>query len=161
MYQIDHKKFAEKHVQVIYNPTSGKKNDRRQLIKGHLEQNGLRIQLYETKCQNDAMNFAMNFDISNCYALLVVGGDGTLHEAINGILRRPDGLRVPIAVLPNGSGDDLAHALGLGVGDAQTALSYLVEGQVLKIDVIKVLLDHENIEEVEETVASSSDKNPP
>lgn len=79
---------------------------------------------------------------------MVVGGDGTLHEAINGLLRRSDGLKVPVSVIPNGSGDDVAHALGMEVGDYEKALNYLNSGHVIKIDVISVLLDHESIEEV-------------
>ena len=48
----------------------------------------------------------MTFEIEEYSAIAAVGGDGTIHETINGLLKRPDGKRVPIALLPNGSGND-------------------------------------------------------
>jgi diacylglycerol kinase family enzyme len=50
---------------------------------------------------------------SDGYAIVAAaGGDGTVHEVANGILRaaRPD---VALAVLPVGSANDYAHSLGL------------------------------------------------
>lgn len=45
-------------------------------------------------------------DIDKYSALIAVGGDGTFHEVVNGLLHRPDKKRLPIAFLPNGSGND-------------------------------------------------------
>ena len=47
----------------------------------------------------------LNFD--NYSAIVAVGGDGTLHEVVNGMLHRRDKKRLPIAFIPNGSGNDL------------------------------------------------------
>lgn len=38
-------------------------------------------------------------------AIIVIGGDGTLHEVVNGIGKLP----IPIAVIPSGSGNDFAR----------------------------------------------------
>ena len=43
--------------------------------------------------------------------MVAVGGDGTIHEVINGMLMRPDGLQIPIGMLPNGSGNDTVGGL--------------------------------------------------
>ena len=43
--------------------------------------------------------------------VVAVGGDGTIHEVINGIMERPVGSRPPLAVLPGGSGNALMHDL--------------------------------------------------
>ena len=46
--------------------------------------------------------------------LFVAGGDGTLNEAINGVARVPHGLdTVTFGVIPHGTGNDFAHALGI------------------------------------------------
>jgi len=45
--------------------------------------------------------------------LVAVGGDGTMHEVINGMLQRADGLTLPISMIPNGSGNDLVGCLGI------------------------------------------------
>ncbi|RWZ59732.1 diacylglycerol kinase family lipid kinase [Halobacillus fulvus] len=42
--------------------------------------------------------------------LIVVGGDGTLHEVVNGLKNHSD---VPIAFIPAGSGNDFARGLSL------------------------------------------------
>ena len=52
-------------------------------------------------------------DFSRYSALVAVGGDGTLHEVINGMLMRADKKRLPIAFIPNGSGNDLVACLGI------------------------------------------------
>ena len=39
--------------------------------------------------------------------MVAVGGDGTMHEVVNGMLHRKDKKRLPIAFIPNGSGNDL------------------------------------------------------
>ena len=47
-------------------------------------------------------------------AVLVAGGDGTIMEAVTGLLRRPDHLeaaKIPLGVLPVGKTNSLAHKL--------------------------------------------------
>ena len=56
---------------------------------------------------------AKEIDFSEHSAVVAVGGDGTLHEVINGVLQRTDGQRLPIAFVPNGSGNDLVKCFGI------------------------------------------------
>jgi diacylglycerol kinase (ATP) len=65
--------------------------------------------------------------------LLVAGGDGTLHFAANGVVETPTAL----ALVPLGTGNDLATALGLP-GDPEAALEVLGAGHVRAIDVGRV-----------------------
>jgi len=50
-------------------------------------------------------------DIDEYSAIVAVGGDGTLHEVVNGMLQRLDKRRLPVAFIPNGSGNDLCATL--------------------------------------------------
>ncbi|MGO9209161.1 MAG: diacylglycerol kinase family protein [Terriglobales bacterium] len=51
-------------------------------------------------------------------AAIVLGGDGTIHH----YLRDLSQLKIPVLVVPRGSGNDFAHALGLRTeGDAVAA----------------------------------------
>ena len=78
-----------------------------------------------------------------------MGGDGTLHEVINGMLMREDKLRLPIALVPNGSGNDLVGCYG--IKDVDQALDWLVKGDVVTMDVNKVLLDYEHEDDIPAT----------
>jgi YegS/Rv2252/BmrU family lipid kinase len=58
--------------------------------------------------------------------VVVLGGDGTLHEAANGLLRAAVRERPPIAILPAGTGNDyakMAGTIGLSMRDAVRRLS--------------------------------------
>lgn len=81
-------------------------------------------------------------DLDDHSALVAVGGDGTLHEVINGMLMREDKKKLPISFVPNGSGNDLVGCFG--IRDVDQALEWLVKGDVIKMDVNKVLLDYEH-----------------
>ena len=85
--------------------------------------------------------------------MVAVGGDGTLHEVINGMLQREDAQKIPISFIPNGSGNDLIGCMG--IRNIEQALNWLVKGDVIKMDVNKVLLDYENEEDIPDTVNKS------
>jgi len=119
------------------------------MIQEVLEKNEIKYEFYETNGRMDACNFVMNMDLENCAAIVLVGGDGTMHEGVNGMMRREDGKRVPMGMLPNGSGDDTAGGLGIEYNDIDRALSYIVKGHVIKTDVIEILIDHENKEAIQ------------
>ena len=44
---------------------------------------------------------------------MAVGGDGTYHEVVNGMLHRADKRRLPVGFIPNGSGNDTLRAFGV------------------------------------------------
>lgn len=88
--------------------------------------------------------------------VVVIGGDGTIHEAVNGMLMRLDGNKLPIGLLPNGSGDDFCGGFGLGTGDLENAIGFILKGQTIKIDAVKVLIDYDNEEQLREAAAKDS-----
>jgi diacylglycerol kinase (ATP) len=67
--------------------------------------------------------------------VVAVGGDGTAHEAVNGLLRA--GGSTQLALLPRGTGEDFARALGVP-GDFETALAIARDGRVRTIDAGRV-----------------------
>lgn len=71
--------------------------------------------------------------LSDADAALVFGGDGTVHRHLSALVER----KVPVLVVPHGSGNDFARALGLrGEHNSLTAWkTFLAEGEnVRKID---------------------------
>ncbi len=66
--------------------------------------------------------------------VLVVGGDGVIHEVVCGLMRLPRDRRPVMGVIPCGNGNDCARTLGMGL-DYATALTRLVFAEPRKVDV--------------------------
>ncbi len=67
--------------------------------------------------------------------ILVLGGDGTLHESVNGVLRAQVEQRPPIAILPAGTGNDYAKMAGTGGLSPSRAVARLKHATVRRFDV--------------------------
>lgn len=70
--------------------------------------------------------------------VVAMGGDGTVHEVVRGILKCGKGDAASdkvLATLPVGSGDDFAFAMGIPRDDLDAALRRLLDGTVTSIDV--------------------------
>ena len=70
--------------------------------------------------------------------LVVLGGDGVIHEAACGLMSLPRERRARLAVLPLGSGNDYARTLGMARNDVEAALAQLVRGTVREVEVGRV-----------------------
>ncbi|MCA1943357.1 MAG: diacylglycerol kinase [Yonghaparkia sp.] len=55
-------------------------------------------------------------------ALVVVGGDGMVNLGVLAL----EGSRVPLGLVPSGTGNDMARGLGIPVGDTEAAIAHLV-----------------------------------
>ncbi len=72
--------------------------------------------------------------------VVVAGGDGTLHEVVNGLMQRPPERRPFIAILPMGTGNDVARALQIPRSAKNLFLRmnnhHAVAWDVLKLDYV-------------------------
>jgi YegS/Rv2252/BmrU family lipid kinase len=66
--------------------------------------------------------------------VVAVGGDGTVHEVLNGLMARPEGERPAMSVLPTGSGNDYGRTLGISF-DLSTAVRQIATGVRKRVDV--------------------------
>jgi diacylglycerol kinase (ATP) len=67
--------------------------------------------------------------------IIVLGGDGTIHEAANGLLRARVSERPPISVVPAGTGNDFAKLCGTVGRNPHDAVGLLARGAVRRLDV--------------------------
>lgn len=131
---------------IILNPFSGSKRNLKDIIATELEAHEIKCEFYETTGKDDAKRMAREFEIDGYSALIAVGGDGTIHEVINGLMWRQDGKRIPLGFIPNGTGNDIC--LDMKILDYQTALKFIVAGDLIKNDLSKVLIDFESEQEI-------------
>lgn len=92
----------------------------------------LDLEVYVSKNKGDIEEtvFRKSHDFE---VLVIAGGDGSVHEAVNGLMKIED-KRPVLAILPVGSGNDSARALGIPF-DALKAARVIKKMQVTGIDV--------------------------
>jgi len=81
-----------------------------------------------------AVELARQAAKEGCDLVLALGGDGTAHEVINGLMQIPEKQRPVLGVVPLGSGNDFAHAIGVPK-KADHALVHALKGQPSAIDI--------------------------
>jgi YegS/Rv2252/BmrU family lipid kinase len=119
---------------VIFNPTAGRRRRRRlRAVLARLEAAGCRIELRATAACGDAERLAAAASAADHDVLVVAGGDGTINEVANG-LRDP---RLPLALIPLGTANVLAAAIGLATDPAAIAAAIL-RGRSRRIGVGRV-----------------------
>ncbi len=86
------------------------------------------------------------------YELIIsVGGDGTIHEVINGVMRAPAEKRPRIGVVPMGSGNDFAHSVGMDATPAR-ALRQIFTGKPRRVDLAVLTDEHGRREYIDNTL---------
>jgi diacylglycerol kinase (ATP) len=65
--------------------------------------------------------------------VIVIGGDGTVHEVVNGLV----GSSIPLGIIPAGSGNDLARALGIPTAYKE-ALDRIFQGKQRTVDIGRI-----------------------
>lgn len=103
-----------RHITVILNPVAGKRKSKKlytKWVEPLLHLSGIKVSLIETEKPSQA--YELMKIMSNCDAVAIVGGDGTVHEALNGLLGRSDAAKAvrdfPIAILPTGQYNSIAR----------------------------------------------------
>ena len=100
-------------IDFIINPLAGGKNGRKikralPIIEKKLKNEGTSYAFHYTEYSKHATEITKNLIESGATKIVVVGGDGTLHEVLNGF---SDFNRVALGVIPCGTGNDFANAV--------------------------------------------------
>lgn len=127
---------------VIVNPHAGRRHVGREIpeLERQLRARGLDYRLLRTEGRGDATRFAREALQAGGRFLVAVGGDGTVHEVVNGMLDEVGKPIVPDAVLgvvAAGSGCDFIRTFGLP-GDATRACHHLTGDNTYPLDVGKI-----------------------
>lgn len=88
--------------------------------------------------------------------VIAMGGDGTVHEVVNGLMQIPAERRPILGVVPVGSGNDFAHAMGIPK-EADRALSLALTGEPVSIDLGLMTDEHGRREYFDNTLGIGFD----
>jgi YegS/Rv2252/BmrU family lipid kinase len=127
---------------LIYNPTAGPRDVYRALksVRASLKRSGWEVELHLTEKPGDGTALTRAAAQAGCDVAIVAGGDGTINEAVNGLV----GTQTALALLPVGTGNLLAKQLGLSTYTLANPLrlrdtaAQLSEGTIRSVDVGQV-----------------------
>ncbi len=132
-----------RRVRVIVNPLAGRGHAAQVApqVARELEALGVDHEMVRTRYAGEAVDLARQASEEGCDVVVAVGGDGTTHEVVNGLMT--DGAGGEIAMLgclPAGSGNDFALMNG-AVADVAEGCRSLTNGSVRTLDVGRVTVD--------------------
>ncbi len=99
--------------EIIFNPGSKSNNSGLiwETVEKYLLKNQIPYKVNKTKGPHHAKELAHNITADGAeHTIIVIGGDGTLNEVVNGLCD-PD--KVTLGLIPSGSGNDFAKATGI------------------------------------------------
>jgi diacylglycerol kinase (ATP) len=124
-------------MKLVVNPTSGQEQatDALAIVNTILRSRFPELDIALTATEGDHEREGARAAEDGYTHVIAMGGDGTLNGVLNGIARHPGGLStITLGVIPAGTGNDAARALGLPV-DPAGAAQRIVEERVRAIDV--------------------------
>ena len=123
---------------VIYNPKAGtrKVQKRWKEIKEYMDSKGVNYDYVQSEGFGSVERLAKILANNGYRTIVIVGGDGALNDAINGIMlsnaeHKED---IAIGIIPNGIGNDFARYWDIGM-DYKQAVDWIIKNRHRKIDV--------------------------
>ena len=120
-----------KNIAFIVNPISGTKAKNRvaKLIRELLDTRQFAPTVVATEYAGHATQLAQHFAMEDYYAVVAVGGDGTVNEVASGLI----GTNTALGIIPNGSGNGCARHLDISTR-MNRAIEMLNSSEVINVD---------------------------
>ncbi|MEM7594114.1 MAG: diacylglycerol kinase family protein [Cyanobacteria bacterium P01_A01_bin.83] len=105
-----------RRLQIIINPVSGKQQASQifEKVRPLFDYSNLEYSVTKTHSATETKNLVYNLNLSELDGLVIVGGDGTIHNAIAGLMGRPDrdtAIKLPLGIIPGGTGNGFCKTL--------------------------------------------------
>lgn len=125
-------------IALVVNPTSGKGRGAaaRAAVEERLREGGASVRTIVGRDAEHADDLARAIVTEGVDALVALGGDGMVHIALQAVA----GTETPLGIVPAGTGNDLAAALGLPQRDPVAAAELILGGSRRRIDAVRT--DH-------------------
>ena len=124
---------------IIYNPKAGtrKVQKRWEEIRGYIESRGVDFDYVHSEGYGSVERLARTLANNGYRTIVVVGGDGALNDALNGILSSSVEQKTDIAlgVIPNGIGNDFARFWDIEFDDYKKAVDTIINRRTRLVDV--------------------------
>lgn len=126
------KGVSMRKIMVIINPTAGAGDSKTLLpvINEKFEQHDLDFDIKVSSRVGDITEIVRESEKENYNEILIVGGDGSVLEAINGIEKFEE---TSIGIIPCGTGNDFCKSVGIAE-DYNEAIRQFISGRVKRVD---------------------------
>jgi len=123
---------------LIVNPAGGTKKglDILDKVKPLFQEANAELTILYTDYAGHAKDLANELDYSGYDGLCAIGGDGTMFEMVNGMLKRHDQDTIPLGLITGGTGNAFMH--DIDCLDPLEAASRILKGKVRQLDIAKV-----------------------
>lgn len=125
-----------KTYHIIANPVAGKTKSLKNLkiTEGVFSARGTAFQTHISTEVGDARRIAEKLTSAGETEIIALGGDGTLHEVLNGLI---DPTACRLGLIPSGTGNDFSEKVGLPL-DAERASGLILKGEPKLTDYLEV-----------------------
>ena len=122
---------------IIFNPNAafGRSVKKLPAIKAKFESLGIKVTFIPTTHAGHGTELAAGADLSAYDGLVAAGGDGTVFEVLNGLYQHPKPERIPLGLLPIGTGNAFARELALQADALTDAIELIHRGHTREVDV--------------------------
>jgi YegS/Rv2252/BmrU family lipid kinase len=110
-------------------------------VRPIFEAAGWKLDVRITDHAGHAEEIAGSVRLDEYAGLFVIGGDGSIHEVVNGLMKRGQPAAVPLGFIPAGSGNTLHQHLHCT--DPLEAARRIVAGRVCPLDAVRVTMDRQ------------------
>lgn len=125
-----------KKYHIISNPAAGKKKTKNtlEMVENVFLENGAQFETHLSQGEKDATRIARELTQAGETEIIAHGGDGTLHEVLNGLA---DPARCNLGLIPSGTGNDFAEKIGLPLDPVKSA-ELILNGEAKPTDYLEV-----------------------
>lgn len=125
---------------LVFNPRAagGRAGKLLPAIQARLKEAGVQHEIIPTQYPGHAEQLVRDADLSGFDGVAVAGGDGTLFHALNGLMAHPAQARIPLGLVPVGTGNAFARDIGLGPDTWQQGIAQIAAGNIRRVDVGRI-----------------------
>ncbi|WP_177604848.1 diacylglycerol kinase family protein [uncultured Phocaeicola sp.] len=124
---------------IIYNPKAGSRKAQKRwtAIRDYMVSQDVQFDYVQSEGFGSVERLARTLANNGYRTIVIVGGDGAINDAINGIMTSdvPDKREIAFGIIPNGIGNDFAKYWGLDSDDYKGAVDVIINRRLRKVDV--------------------------
>ena len=108
-----------------------------------LKRNNFDLNIITSQYPGHEKVIANTVDLYDVSGICIIGGDGTINQVVNGMFLREDNIKLPLGIIPAGTGNSFMH--DIGVLDPEEAVKNIIKEKIKFIDIAKIKMKKETV----------------